>query len=153
MESNGIHIRLRLVVIKKGKVLVQYRQKPNFYHYIGGHLEKGETLLDGCVRETTEECKGARFKFKKILYIRDFFDPMKNGEQSLELFILGDINKFKELEHHYDPEHPEQDVWCTWLDLENLPDNLLPHALSKKILIDYKNSFHKEGKYLGRMDK
>lgn len=153
MVENKIHIRLRLVVIKNGKILVQYRQKDNYYHYIGGHLEFGETVLEGCIRETAEECNGAKFKFQKILYIRDFFDPTKNNEQSLELFILADINKIEELEHWLDPQHPDGSVWCTWLDINSLPDNLFPHALSKKILADYKSGFPKEGEYVGRMDK
>ncbi len=153
MEDHKIKIRLRLVVIKNGKVLVQYRQKPNFYHYIGGHLEIGETLLDGCLRETAEECDGAKFEFKKILYIRDFFDSTKNNEQSLELFILGDINKFEELEHYFDTQHPEGDVWCTWLDINNLPNNLLPNPLSHKLYQDYLSSFPTSGEYLGNLEK
>lgn len=153
MVENKIHIRLRLVVIKNGKVLVQYRQKDNYYHYIGGHLEFGETVLEGCIRETTEECNGAKFIFQKILYIRDFFDPTKNNEQSLELFILGDIDKFEELEHWFDPQHPDGNVWCTWLDIDNLPDNLFPHALSKRLLEDYQAGFPRQGEYVGRMDK
>lgn len=153
MENQKIHIRLRLIVIKNAKVLVQYRQKADFYHYIGGHLDCGETVLEGCIRETEEECDGANFEFKKILYIRDFFDPTKNGEQSLELFILGAIDKFEQLEHYFDPQHPNHDVWCTWLDLNTLPDNLLPHALSKKLLADYQSGFLNAGEYLGTMDK
>lgn len=153
MENHKINVRLRLVVIKNEKVLVQYRQKHDYFHYFGGHLEYGETILEGCIRETSEECKGAKFEFKKILYIRDFLFPEKENEHSVELFILGDIDKFEELEHWLDPEHPEQDVWCTWLDINNLPENLFPHALSKKLLTDYKENFSREGEYIGRMDK
>lgn len=146
-----IHVRLRLIVIKNDQLLVQYRQKQDFFHYIGGHLEYGETILEGCLRETAEECDGAIFEIKKILYIRDFLLPDKN-EQSVELFILGNINKFTELEHHLDPEHPDGDVWCTWLDINNLPDNLFPQPLSQKLLTDYKAGFKTEGEYIGRMD-
>ncbi len=153
MGENKIHIRLRLVVIKKEKVLVQYSQKTNFYFYIGGHLKFGETVLEGCIREIAEECNGARFKFQKILYIRDFFDPTKNNEQSLELFILGDIDKCQDLEHHYDPQHPDHHLWCTWLDINNLPDNLLPHPLSPKLLKDYQSGFPTSGEYLGNLEK
>ncbi|PIQ70013.1 hypothetical protein COV89_02755 [Candidatus Shapirobacteria bacterium CG11_big_fil_rev_8_21_14_0_20_40_12] len=152
MENHLIHVRLRIVVIKNGKVLVQYRQKQDYYHYIGGHLEYGETIMEGCIREVAEECSGAKFEFKKILYIRDFILPEEN-EHSVELFILGDIEKFEELEHLFDPQHPDGSVWCTWLDMNNLPDNLYPHALSQKLLTDFKNGFPKEGEYVGRMDK
>jgi 8-oxo-dGTP diphosphatase len=152
MENHLINIRLRLVVIKDGKLLVQYRKKHDYYHYIGGHLEHGETILEGCIRETAEETEGAKFEFKKILYIRDFLLPEEN-EHSVELFILGEIDKFEELEHLLDPQHPDGSVWCTWLDMNNLPDNLFPHPLTKILLEDYKEGFSKEGKYVGKMDK
>ena len=153
MEYHKINVRLRVMIIKEGKLLVQYRQKHDYYHYVGGHLEWGETILDGAKREIEEECLGTDFEFKKILYIRDFLFPEKEDEHSVELFILGDIDKYQELEHHFDPQHSDNDVWCTWLDINNLPDNLFPHALSKKLLADFKNNFPREGEYVGKMDK
>jgi len=81
MENHLINVRLRIVVIKNNKLLVQYRQKHDYYHYIGGHLEHGETVLEGCVREVAEECDGAKFEFKKILYIRDFILPEENQKK------------------------------------------------------------------------
>jgi ADP-ribose pyrophosphatase YjhB (NUDIX family) len=152
MENHKINVRLRLIVIKNNKVLVQYRQIQDYYHYIGGHLEFGETIQEGCIRETAEECNGAKFEFKKILYIRDFIYPKEN-EHSVELFVSGDIDKYEELEHHFDPQHPNNDVWCTWLDINQLPNNLLPHLLSKKLLTDYNLGFSNSGEYIGKMDK
>lgn len=153
MEYHRINIRVRLVVIKNGKVLTQFRQKGNFYHYIGGHLEYGETILEACTWETKEECGNeVQFKFRKILYIRDFILPEEN-EHSVELFILGEINKYEELEKLFDPQHPDGSVWLTWLDINNLPENLLPKALSAKLLKDFRDGFLKEGEYVGRLDK
>jgi len=152
MENHQITVRARLIVIKNGKLLVQYRQKQNYYHYFGGHLDFGETILDTCIRETKEECgDDVNFEYKKILYIRDFILP-GDDEQSLELFILGDINKFEELEGLKDSQHPDGSVWLTWLDINHLPDNLYPHSLSEKLLADYNSAFPKEGEYIGRMD-
>lgn len=151
MSAHKINIRLRMIIIKKGKLLTTYTKNGDFYYYIGGHLEYGETILAGCKREIEEECgEGIQFTFKKVLYIRDFFDP-DNGEQIVELFILGNINNYKELEHRLDPQHKDGHVWLTWLDLENLPDNLLPITLSKKILEDYKNDFPNAGEYVGEI--
>src|SRR3990170_8624178 len=91
-----LFIRVRLVIIKENKLLVYYTKKDNFYFYIGGKLEHGETLEQGWTREIKEECgEDAVFTFKKILYIRDF---IKQDEHNLELYILGDLNKFKEIE-------------------------------------------------------
>lgn len=152
MDEHKLNVRIRLVVIKNGKLLASYSNKHDFYFYAGGHLEYGETVLDGCKREMVEECgKGTEFTLKKVLYIRDFFDP-DNGEQNVELFILGDINKFKELEHRLDSQHEDGSMWLTWLDINNLPSNLFPKPLTKKLVGDYKKGFPNAGEYVGRMD-
>lgn len=149
---NKLQIRLRLIIIMDGKLLTSYTKKHDFYFYIGGHMEYGETVLEGCKREIIEECgTGTEFELKKVLYIRDFFDKEK-GEQNLELFILGDINKFEELEHRLDPQHTDGSMWLTWLDINDLPDNLYPKPLSKKLLEDYKNNFPDAGEYVGKME-
>ena len=140
-----------MVIVKNSKLLVTYDSKEDFYYYIGGKLEYGETVEEGAEREIKEELgSNIKFTFKKILYVRDFLQPKKN-EHSLELFILGEVNKFEELEHYNDPEHGER-KWATWFDIENLPDNLYPKPMSKKLLEDYKKGFSDSGEYVGRMD-
>lgn len=149
--ENKIKIRLRLVIIKKDKLLAYYDSMDDYYFYIGGKLEFGETIEDGWNREIKEELgDDVEFTFKKILYVRDFILKEKN-EHSLELFILGDINKFMEIDERPDPEY-EGKKWPKWLDLDNLPDNLYPKPLTKKLLEDYKAGFPREGEYVGRMD-
>ena len=151
MEKNQINIRARLIVIHNNRLLVQFRQKENYYHYIGGHLEYGETIQEACIRETKEECgNDILFKFQKILYIRDFIHPEKG--HSVEFFILGNINKVEGLEKFLDPEHHDGSVWLTWLDINHLPDNLLPKKLSPKLLEDFKNGFPQQGEYVGTLD-
>lgn len=149
--ENKIKIRLRLVIIKNDKLLAYYDSMDDYYFYIGGKLEFGETIEDGWKREISEELgDDVEFTFKKILYIRDFILKEKN-EHSLELFILGDINKFMEIDERPDPEYDGK-KWPKWLDLDNLPKNLYPKPLSKKLLEDYKAGFPREGEYIGRMD-
>lgn len=150
-EKPRIKIRLRMVIIKDEKLLVTYDSIEDYYFYIGGKLEFGETVLEGAQREIKEELgESTKFNFKKILYIRDFLQPEKN-EHSLELYILGDVNKFEELEHYPDPEHDDR-KWSMWLDINNLPDNLYPNSLSSKLLRDFKKGFINSGEYVGRMD-
>ncbi len=151
-ENKGINVRVRLVIIHDRKVLVQYRQKEDFYHYIGGHLEYGETIEEACKRETKEECgDDVNFDFQKILYIRDFIRPNVD-EHSLELFILGRINRTEKLEGLKDPEHPDGSVWLAWLDIDNLPDNLLPKTLSPKLLREFNDGFLNTGEYIGEIE-
>jgi len=152
MEARKIKIRLRMVIVKNGKLLVTYDSIEDFYYYIGGKLEYGETVLEGVQREIKEELgEDTKLDFKKILYIRDFLQPEKD-EHSLELFILGDVNKFEELEHYPDPEHGNK-KWSIWLDINNLPGNLFPKALTKKLQQDFKKGFTNSGEYVGRIDK
>jgi len=151
MKDHQINIRVRLIIIKNRKLLVQFRKKQNFYHYIGGHLEYGETIKEACLRETKEECGNqVNFEFKKILYIRDFIYP-KDDEHSLELFILGDINKTEGLEKLADSQHPDGSVWLTWLDMNQLPDNLYPQTLSERLLKDFQGGFPQQGEYIGKI--
>ena len=150
MENKKIKIRLRLVIIKNGKLLATYDSEEDYYYYIGGKLEYGETVKNGCQREVIEECGiRTKFVFKKILYVRDFIIPEKN-EHSLELFILGDINRFKEMEGKKDGEFDGR-KWLTWLNMDKLPDNLLPKALTPKLLRDYRSGFPMTGEYIGRI--
>src|SRR5688572_14657431 len=113
---SNIVIRLRLINIKEGKVLLMYDSVDDYYFYAGGKLEYGETVEEGAQREIKEECgEDTTFTFKKVLYIRDFIVPKKDIH-SLELFILGDIDKFEELEKRKDPEF-EGKKWLTWVDM------------------------------------
>lgn len=152
MSENILQIRLRLIIIKDGKLLTSYTKKHDIYFYVGGHMEYEETVLEGCKREIIEECGiGTEFTLHKVLYIRDFFDKEK-GEQNLELFILGNINKFEELEHKLDSQHEDSSVWLTWLNINNLPDNLYPKQLTKKLVEDYNNNFSEAGMYVGKLN-
>ena len=138
MENKKIKIRLRMIIVKNGKLLVTYDSIEDYYYYIGGKLEYGETVLEGAEREIKEELgENTKLEFKKILYIRDFLQPEKD-EHSLELFILGDVNKFEELEHYLDSEHGDK-KWSTWLDINNLHD--------------FKKGFINSGEYIGRFEK
>ena len=148
--DNRIKVRLRLVIIKNKKLLCYYDSIDDYYFFIGGRLEFGETIEEGWKREIREELgEEAKFDFKKILYVRDFILPEKN-EHSLELFILGDVNVGEEIEGRGDPEFDGK-KWPTWIDLDNLPENLYPKPLVKKLLEDYKDGFPNTGEYVGKM--
>lgn len=138
------------MIIKNNKLLAHYTQDDDFYFYIGGKLEYGETIKQGWEREILEELgDDIKFTFKKILYVRDFIRPEDN-EHSVELYILGVINKFEGVEGRPDPEFGGR-KWPVWLDLDKLPDNLYPKSLSKKLVEEYKAGFPKEGEYIGEI--
>lgn len=145
-----IKVRLRLVIPKEGKILLMYDSKDDFYFYIGGKLEFGETIECGIQREIREECgEDTVFTMNKVLYIRDFVHP-EIDEHSVEIFILGDINKFEELNNQKDPEFGDR-KWLIWKDINNLPHNLKPNMLTEKLVQDYKNGFPNQGEYIGNL--
>ena len=145
-----IKVRVRLIIIKEGKILLSYTETEDFYFYIGGKVEFGETLEEAAIREVAEECAGARFTFKKILYIRDYIKPETDGH-NVEFYILGDIDKFAEIEGLKDEEFKGKH-WQTWVDLEKLEKiNILPNSLTPILLSDYRNNFKEGTKYLGKI--
>lgn len=148
-EGDRIFVRVRCVIIHNDKLLATYSKEHDFYFFPGGHMIWGESVIDSAKRELKEELgDDVEFKFKKILYIREFLEKDK-GKHSLELFLLGDINKFQELEGRLDPEHENGQWWTTWLDLNNLPSNLYPEQLAQRIAEEYKKGFPREGEYVG----
>ena len=150
-ENNIINVRLRLVIIQNNKIVVTYNTKKDYYYYIGGHLEFGESVLEACQREIHEEC-GEKYNFvlDKILYIRDWIVPEDN-EHSLELFILGKLNSIEGLDGYVDPEHPDGSHVLKLLDMSSLPTNILPKILTERIIREFKEGFPVQGEYVGRI--
>ena len=64
---------------------------------------------------------------------------------------MGNIDKTEGLEGLKDQQHPDGSVWLTWLNVDELPDNLLPKTLSAKLPDDFKDGFPKQGEYVGEV--
>ena len=149
MSEKKIKVRVRLVIVKNGKILLSWNNIDKYFFYIGGKLEFGETLKEACEREIAEECQGARFTFKKILYVRDFILP-EEDEHSVEFFILGDIDKFEEIDGIRDDEFGGEH-WQEWVGLDELKKvKIFPETLTKQMLADYDKNFSGDTKYLGK---
>lgn len=150
MKDLKVKLRVRLIIIKKGKILLSYVKDEDFYFYIGGKIGWGETVRQACGREVMEECK-ANFKFGKILYIRDYIRP-EIGEHSVEIYILGDIDKFREVEGLEDDEFGGNH-WQTWVDLDKLEEiDVRPKSLAGHIVRGYRSGFKDDCRYLGKID-
>lgn len=148
-ENNNIFVRIRCVIVHDDSLLVSYSKEYDYYFFPGGHMQWGESIVECAQREIREELgDDVIFDFKKILFIREMLEE-KKGAHSLEIFVLGNVNKYKELEGKIDPEHTNGLWWSTWVDLKDLPDNLLPPLLAQKIGEEYKNDFPSQGEYVG----
>ena len=149
MDNRKIKPRVRLIIIKNDKILLSYVESENFYFYIGGKIEWGETIENACIREIKEEYD-AYFKFSKILYVRDYIKP-EQDEHSIELYVLGEIDKTEEREGYRDKEF-NGDHWQIWVDLKDLKKlDVRPKGLIKQILKDYKEGFKQSAVYLGEI--
>jgi ADP-ribose pyrophosphatase YjhB (NUDIX family) len=140
MEENITRIAVRLIIIKSNKLLVVSNDRDGFLYFPGGKTEFRESVIDAASREVREEMgEDVEFNFKKLLYVVDFISQ-KNLKHKLELFILGDINKFEELEGKTDPEHDGNDHF-TWVDISKLPSGLKPEKIVEVIAKDYLSNF------------
>jgi ADP-ribose pyrophosphatase YjhB (NUDIX family) len=149
-DEKKIKVRVRLVIIKDNHILLSYNQNDDYYFYIGGKVEFGETLREACVREIAEECEGAKFTFQKILYVRDFIHP-EEDEHSVEFYILGEIDKFKEIDGLKDQEFDGRH-WQSWIPLEKLAEtNVKPETLTSELLEDYRKGFSEGTRYIGEI--
>lgn len=77
-------------------------------------------LAKACIREVREEAD-ANFTFKKILFVRDFIPDDEPDEHSVELFILGDIDKFEDI-HGKNDDLATVETHLEWVDLEKLKE-------------------------------
>lgn len=150
-DDRKIHIRVRLVIVNDQMLLLDHYLKEDYYYYPGGHLEFGETIKEGCEREVREECgEDTTFVMDKILYVRDFIPSDNPQNTSVELYIMGTINKFQELE--------QKDVCdrvgtqkLEWKEISDLPKTLYPLELTPILLADFKDDFKRQGIYVGKL--
>lgn len=145
-----IQVRVRFVIVRQGRLLVHFDSEKNYYYYPGGHVDFGETISEAAQREIKEEFgDDVVLDFIKILYVRDYI-PDDKSEHSLEIYVLGGLNKFGGLEHRGDPQFGGK-TWLTWLEIDKLPNNLYPQKLTSKLVDDHKNGFPGQGEYLGKI--
>ncbi len=138
-----------MIIPHEDKLLLEYVTDEDFYFYPVGKVEPFETVAQACVREIQEEL-GLKFEFEKILYIRDYFWTEKE-EHNLELYILGKVDKIQTDKNPDDPD-PHDNHEFRWLGIAELPENLYPKELTKKLVEDFKKGFPGQGEYLGAME-
>lgn len=125
MNEHKTEIAVRIITINKGKVLLISNDRDNFYYFIGGKIQFGETIESCAKREINEETGlEVELKTEKLLYIQELIIKQKE-KHKIEFFILASINKSDELEGIMDPAHNGTDH-LTWKDITQLPQKLIP---------------------------
>lgn len=133
------YIRVASILVHKNKILLMGRRKNNksYFTFPGGHLEEGETMGQGLMRELKEETSIDAMVAKQLyrLIYADgnevwyFLCAYQSGQPALD----PNSSEFKNNspENYYDPQ---------WIDVEKLPETLLyPLEVRDWLIHDIKN--------------
>ena len=124
MSKPDIHIDLHLVLMRDGCVLMGVRRNTEFapgqYHVPAGHLEIDETIIDGIIREASEETgielTPEDIDLALVMHVRDESDR-------LSLFFTAD-HWSGEIENR----EPQKCAGWEWVPITDLPANTVPYA-------------------------
>jgi 8-oxo-dGTP diphosphatase len=117
-----------LVLIKENKVLLSRRFNTGYedgkYSMIAGHLEKGETFTKAIIREAKEEA-GLIIKPEdlEIVHIMHRDNGRAENNEYIDTFILA-----KKWKGTIEIKEKNKCDDLSWFDLDNLPENILPHV-------------------------
>jgi 8-oxo-dGTP diphosphatase len=124
MTRPDVHIDLHLVLLRDGCILMGERRNVAFgagqYHVPAGHLEAGETIIDGIVREAGEET-GTMLAPDDLdlAYVMHF----RGASDRLSLFFIAE-----RWQGEIETREPDKCAGWQWLPLAALPANIVPYA-------------------------
>ena len=122
-----------IVLLKDNKVLLSRRfntgYMDGYYGLPAGHIEKNETFLQGCIRETKEEVgvdiKPGDLEFVHLMH--------RNSRKEYPQGVAEGVNErvgafFYAKGWSGEPINAEQDKCddLSWFNLDNLPENTIP---------------------------
>lgn len=90
MESYIRRVSLFVLRDKKGKVLLQHRDKftqrhPNYWAFFGGEIEKGESPKDAVIREAKEELG---IDLQDLKFFKKYESQQEDGLHEKFVFVL-----------------------------------------------------------------
>lgn len=113
-----------LVLIKDGKILLSRRYNTGYfdgnYSFPAGHLDGGETLKQGMVREAKEEIDLILNPTDlKLIYVMNRRIP---DDERIDFFFAAE-------KWQWEPKIMEPDKCddLSWFDITNLPENIVPY--------------------------
>jgi len=119
-ERHKAVVAVWLVLMKGGKVLLQLRQNTGYMDgkydmAASGHIEAGERLEDGAIREAKEEI-GINVDKSNVSLLTAEYDEKDNYMRFF--FVCSQYDGKPQI------MEPEKIAELRWFDLEDLPENL-----------------------------
>ncbi|HWA43079.1 MAG TPA: NUDIX domain-containing protein [Hypericibacter adhaerens] len=120
----SVVVDLHLVLMKSDQVLLGLRQGTGYcdgmYHLPAGHLEAGETVMEGTIREAREELgvglRAADLRLDYVLHHRSNSDRMA---------LFFSASRWSGEPTNREPDKCEA---LAWFPLDRLPPNMVPYA-------------------------
>ncbi len=133
MRTENVELAVLCLVHKNGSYLLQNRTKEDWKGYTlpGGHIEKGESIVDAAVREMKEET-GLTILDPHLCGVKQF--PIENGRYIVFLFeterFEGELIDSDEGTMHWIRKEQIQEI-NTVNDLEDLIEVMLDKGLNE----------------------
>lgn len=124
MTKPDVRVDLHLVLLRNGRILMGERRNSAFasgqYHVPAGHLELGETIIDGLIREAREETGIAIApEDVNLAYVMHVHEPVDR----LSMFFA--VNRWSGKIENCEPD---KCAGWEWKPVSALPANTVPYA-------------------------
>lgn len=126
-------LTVELIIQRGRKVFMIRRQNTGYmdgyYAFVGGHVEKGESLKQAVIREVKEEC-AIDVKEENL----EFVCGIRNGKRENYFNFY-----FKTEVFENEPQNMEKDKCdnIKWVEIDDIPENTVPN--DKRALHNYFN--------------
>lgn len=129
-DIDEVVIRIKALIINsKNEITLGYAHKT--YQFPGGHLEDGETLEEGLIREIKEET-GIELNIripspfqKTTYYTRNYRDSGKNRENDIYYYIINTDEKPNMANTNLDQHEIEGNYTCVIIPLDKFEETLI----------------------------
>lgn len=128
MSGNKIEVIARVVILRKGKILLAQLKGDNFYFLPGGHMEPGESPEEAIRRELKEEINAAPKNIQLLGIVENQYSKKGRKKYEINLVYSAAINRknVEALENH---------LVFKWELIANLKRvRMLPAQLKKRLL-------------------
>ena len=127
-------LTVEVIIQKDNKVCMIKRKNTGYmdgyYAFVGGHVEKGESLKQAGIREVKEEC-GVVIKAEDM----NFVGGIRNGKREDYFNYYYVVSNFEGKLQNMEEDKCEEIVW---IDKNAIPDNTVDN--DKRALYNYLNN-------------